>query len=417
MLEIKGLSIGDYLKELKKLKSEKGCKIMLETFWVDLIYTWYDEKKIEKLKKIPPKVIEDRILFETRTDFDGEGKIFYDYLISRGYNKKYEIIWLVKNPEKFKKYERENVRFVRSHIKYDKKCRNAKSYKYMLSSHYIFYDHSVNWIAMTRKNQIFVDLWHGCDYALDTAVKRIFFDHCLTPGENFNLPLKELFGCTMRKMLPIGYPHYDEVIQDTPEALKQKENILQKSGSSKLLLWFPSEEKKLRTEEIKYLDHLCEIKGVHLLVNAMISEYDSESELLKWSRDNHVKLANISQYTKKDLKKNGLDIYKLLHVTDALISDYSSYMVDFLLLDRPMAVDVIKLNEQKKWVFNDYPDFMPGKKLYSFDDICTFVEEIAEGKDDNASERRQIADRIFDRCDNYCQRIADCIFEEGGERK
>lgn len=417
MLEIKGLSFKEYIKILKKLKSEKGWKIMLDTFWSDLVYTWYDEKKIEKLKKIPPKVINNRILFETRKDFSGEGKIFYDYLISQEYNKKYEIIWLVKNPEKLKKYERENVHFIRSCVKYDEKCRNAKSYKYMLSSRYVFYDYSVNWIAMTRKNQIFVDLWHGCGYALNTVPKRIFFDYCLTPGKIFNLPMKESFGCTMRKMLPVGYPHYDEILQENLKAVQMKEDMMKKSGSSKLLLWLPSKEKKLTAEEIRRLDDLCRRKGIYILVNKLISEADSKDRLLKWSMKSEIKLTNISQYTAKALKKKEIDIYKLLHVTDALLSDYSSFLVDFLLLDRPIGMDIIELDGQKKWIFDNYPNFMPGRKLFSFDDICKFVEEIAEGKDNEASERRQIADSIFDQCNNYCERIADCIFEEGGERK
>lgn len=417
MLEIKGLSFGEYIKQLKKSKAGKGRKIMLETFWADLVYTWYDEKKIEKLKMIPPKVIDNRILFETRMDFEGEGKIFYDYLIKEGYNKKYEIIWLVKNPGKYKKYEKENVHFIRSHVKYDKKCRNAKAYKYMLSSHYIFYDHSVNWIAMTRKKQIFVDLWHGCDYALDVDRKRIFFDHCLTPGGIFNLPMKEMFGCTMRKMLPLGYPHYDEIIQDNEKAEKFKANLLKKSGSSKLLLWCPADEKKLSAEEIRQLDELCREKETHLLVNMQIREADSGKNLAEYNTEDGKELSHIGQCTEKELKKAGIDIYQLLHVTDALISDYSSLMVDFLLLDRPIAAEIVELDEQKKWIFNDYPDCMPGRKVYSFEDICAFIKETAEGRDEEASERRQAADRIFDRCDNYCQRIADCIFEESGERK
>ena len=417
MLEIRGLSFRDYIKELKKIKAGKGRKIMLETFWADLVYTWYDEKKIEKLKMIPPKVIDNRILFETRTDFEGEGKIFYDYLIKQGYNKKYEIIWLVKNPKKYKKYARENVRFISSHIKFDRKRRNAKAYKYMLSSHYIFYDYSVNWIAMTRKKQIFVDLWHGCDYAVDVDRKRIFFDYCLTPGEIFNFPMKELLGCTMRKMMPLGYPHYDEIIQENNEAEKFRGNVLKESGGLKLMLWCPSDEKKLADEEIRQLDELCRENRIHLLVNTQIQESGSGKILTEWCTEHEKKLTNISQCTEKELKKAGIDIYQLLHVTDALLSDYSSFMVDFLLLDRPLAAEIVELNEQKQWIFNDYPDFMPGRKVYSFKDICAFVKDVAEGRDEMASERRLAAERIFDRCDNYCQRIADCIFEESGERK
>lgn len=417
MLKIRGLSFGDYIEKLKKIKAAKGRKVMLETICSYLTYTWHDKKKIKKLKMIPPKVIDNRILFETGTDFEGEGKIFYDYLIEQGYNKKYEIIWLVKDPKKYKKYARENVRFVSSHIMFDESRRNAKAYRYMLSSHYIFYDHSVNWIAMTRKKQVFTDLWHGCDYAMDVDRKRIFFDYCLTPGESFNLPMKEMFGCTMRKMLPLGYPHYDEVIGESTKAEKFKENLLEKSGSSKLLLWYPVDEKILTGEEIRHLDELCGKNRIHLLVNMQVVETDCRKTVTEWKTKDGNELTNIGQYTEKEMKKAGIDIYQLLHVTDALISDYSSLMTDFLLLDRPIAAEVTKLDDGKMWISEDYPAHIPGRKAESFEDICRFVKDVAEGKDENASERRQTADSIFNRCDSYCQRIADCIFEENGERK
>ena len=91
MFKIKDLNFGEYLRELKKNKGQEGFRTMLEIFWSDIAYTLYDINKIEKLKKFPPKVIENRILFETKKDFSGEGRIFYDYLIENGYNKKYSV--------------------------------------------------------------------------------------------------------------------------------------------------------------------------------------------------------------------------------------------------------------------------------------------------------------------------------------
>lgn len=374
MMEIKGLGSRDYQKTLKK---------------------------IEKLKKFPPKVVENRILFETKDDFSGNGRIFYEYLINNGYDKKYEIIWLVKEPEKLEKYKRHNVRFVRSHEKNEPECRNAASYRYMLSSKYIFYDQSVNWIGMTRKNQVFVNLWHGCAYAVNADRKKIFFDYCLTPGKIFNLPMKEAFGCTMRKMLPLGYPYYDDILRESVGAKNYKKELLEKSGSTKLVLWWPVIKRRLNAEEVEKLDERCRQNQIQLLIkNTDLGEVKKNT------------LTNIRTFKWTPLSDKEISIYELLGCTDGLISDYSSFLIDFLLVNRPMAYIMTELDDTKKWVFDHYPDFMPGKYVNSSDDICSFMDDLGNGSDIYREKREEAAGMIFDRCDNYCQRIADHIFTD-----
>lgn len=400
MFKIKDLKFGEYLRELKKNKGQEGFRTMLEIFWSDIAYTLYDINKIEKLKKFPPKVIENRILFETKKDFSGEGRIFYDYLIENGYNKKYEIIWLVRNPEKLKKYKTKNVRFVQSHQKHDQECRNAASYRYMLSSRYIFYDQSVNWIAMTRKNQVFVNLWHGCDYAVNADRKKIFFDHCLTPGEKFNIPMKEAFGCTTKKMLPLGYPHYDRIIQGSKKAEEYKNKLLKKSDSKQLILWYPVEKRVLESDQLQKLDEVCRQNKIHLITKNTVLE------------QNNITLTNITKITNAALEKTGMSIYELLHDTDALISDYSSVLIDYLLLNRPVGYLITELDEKKKWVFDGYPEFLPGEHIESFEDICRFIQDTGNKKDEYAQARIQTSGRLLNTCGNYSKRIADTIFTE-----
>ena len=37
-------------------------------------------------------------MIESHNDFDCNGGAFYEYLLRNGYNKKYKIVWLLKNP-------------------------------------------------------------------------------------------------------------------------------------------------------------------------------------------------------------------------------------------------------------------------------------------------------------------------------
>ena len=62
-------------------------------------------KKLKRLKKFPPALVENRMLFETNDDFTDNGRALFDYLIENGYNKKYEMVWLVHDPSKYKEYQ------------------------------------------------------------------------------------------------------------------------------------------------------------------------------------------------------------------------------------------------------------------------------------------------------------------------
>ena len=91
-------------ENIKKVQREKGTKAMMWELWSTVTYVLYDKKKIRYIKKFPPKMVENRILFETNDDFTDNGRALFDYLVKQGYNKKYEIVWLVHEPGKYKKY-------------------------------------------------------------------------------------------------------------------------------------------------------------------------------------------------------------------------------------------------------------------------------------------------------------------------
>ena len=60
---------------------------MLQETWATVTYGLYDNRKIRRLKKFPPALVENRMLFETNDDFTDNGRALFDYLIEKGYNK------------------------------------------------------------------------------------------------------------------------------------------------------------------------------------------------------------------------------------------------------------------------------------------------------------------------------------------
>ena len=227
------------INKINKVRVQKGRKAMLQETWATVTYGLYDNRKIRRLKKFPPALVENRMLFETNDDFTDNGRALFDYLIEKGYNKKYEIVWLVHEPSKYKEYQFENVKFVQN-FKNGSTIRRAEAYKYALTSKYIFYTQAFNWIGMSRRNQLFIDLWHGCGYKANKNGRKVFFDYCLVPGDIFIKTKMEFFGCTSKKLLSFGYPRYDMMLKGSERADEYKKKLLKETDSEKLILWMPT---------------------------------------------------------------------------------------------------------------------------------------------------------------------------------
>ena len=49
---------------------------MLQETWATVTYGLYDNRKIRRLKKFPPALVENRMLFETNDDFTDKWSCF-----------------------------------------------------------------------------------------------------------------------------------------------------------------------------------------------------------------------------------------------------------------------------------------------------------------------------------------------------
>ena len=94
------------INKFKKVKEQKGTKAMYQEIWATITFGIYDKRRIKRLKKFPPALVENRMLFETNDDFTDNGRALFDYLIENGYNKKYEYLT--------SRYYRDNGESVRS---------------------------------------------------------------------------------------------------------------------------------------------------------------------------------------------------------------------------------------------------------------------------------------------------------------
>ena len=86
------MHIAGYLKK-------NGIKHVIKIIWrykIDLIIKQIMGVFLKNSK------LKDIIVIESHNDFDCNGGAFYKYLIRKGYNKKYKIVWRLKNPKLIK---------------------------------------------------------------------------------------------------------------------------------------------------------------------------------------------------------------------------------------------------------------------------------------------------------------------------
>ena len=311
-----------------------------------------------------------------------------------------------------------------------KKNRPLFAYWFLLTSQYVFFSNgSILHVANKRQGQIVINLWHGCGYKdiqnpANKWINGTMFDYVLVPGKVFVETKAAFFSCEKGQVLPIGYPRYDILRKQYP----QVERELNKHLFKKMVVWMPTyrkvdsgeaPESNIQTdfdlpllnseEELKQLNRFCQQRQILLYIKKHPAQVPYTSEGLN--------LSNIVFLSYNDLRRRGIQNCELLASADALISDYSSAAIDYLLLDRPVAfalADFEAYRDTRGFVFADPLKYMPGYHLYTFADMKMFLDDVVQGLDPYAEKRCQIMPEVHNSCDNYCARVWETIQTLGG---
>lgn len=91
------------------------------------------------------------------------------------------------------------------------------------------------------------------------------------------------------------------------------------------------------------------------------------------------------------------DIYEYLGYVDIMITDYSSILFDYLLLDRPVCFAAFNLEEyvQKRSLRFDYNQITPGQKCQSWSDVIKELTNLLVYKKDAYALQRKVVNHMF----------------------
>lgn len=360
--------------------------------------------------------LQDAIMFESKSDFCDNSRALFDYMISQELNKKYKMVWLVEEPEKFKKINIDNVKFIK--WKPSTFIQKIEYVYYLSSSKWIFFSHIAPSFKLNR-GETFVNLWHG------TGLKNINFcdmgfnfDYILYSSSFYQKAYIEKLNCKKEQLLPLGNPRTDLLFKNIVVL-----NMLQKKKYKKTIVWMPT----YRVHKSGFANYGDNISHFGLPIFSSKNEFNIINDILKENNISLIiklhpaqdlsivkidKLSNINILTNEDLDKKNVQLYSLLGESDALITDYSSVYVDYLLTTKPIAFTIDDMADYKSgYIFENPLDYMPGKHILNFDDFKEFILDVANNNDEYFGEREKLNKVLNDNRDGD---ISDKIVEYFG---
>ena len=426
-----------YDEIVEQVSRDKKLSAMTNNIYYYLV-PWhvYNKQYLEKYRDCPPQ---DIFLFRcgpTKNhyirgyDFLDNSRAFFEYLLAKGYNERYTLVWLVKNPEEFGRYSQyKNVKFISFDWDESPDPRERDEYyHYLFLAKYIFTSDAFGFARYVRKSQIRVQFWHGCGlkrnrhplhqedcYEFMTVISKLYQDiHA------------EQYGLRKDQILVTGYPKEDWLFQPYDESIW---NIFHIKRASKCIFWLPTF--RVTDANIRHLTQYELNPQTGLPIMQSLADLDVLNDLLvrldvviiiklHQVQDNSaiakLNYSNILLLTHMDIAGRDLLINRLLASADALISDYSAAATDYLILNRPIGFtldDVEDYKATRGFVFDPIEDWLPGKKIYDLKDFCDFVTEIAHDIDSEVETREKLLYQMHDFHDgNSCQRVLEALHIE-----
>lgn len=427
------LITSDYYKEIY----DNLCRDSRFTKGVDSVYFFANketEYELSYRERYKDAELEDVILFRSGPhasayvkgmDFADNARALFEYMIAEGFNMRYRMIWLVKNPREFDRRRYENVEF----LSYDGSVSENREerdryYRALCLAKYIFFTDAYGFARNCRPDQTRVQLWHGCGFKTRVNFVRCEkrYEYTTVISDVYSKIHQEIYGLRADQVLVTGYAKQDWLF--SPD--KDWRERLGVAKARKYIFWLPT----FRSAKAG-LDNLNEydldgqtglpIVGTYeelSLLNTLLGKLDIVLVLKLHPFQNRERIGrfdmeNIAVLDNGQLADLDIQINQLLGHADALISDYSSVAVDYMLLDRPIGFtldDVEEYAQSRGFVFPNIKEWLPGKELFSFADFCSFIREIGLEIDSTRDKRQALKEKMHRYGDeNNCKRIVEAL--------
>lgn len=348
-------------------------------------------------QKYRTKVKPKRIVFDSfmGRQYSDSPKAIYEYMLSQREYKDYEFVWVAKKGEK----------------KYFPKNSRTKIVEYNGNAYKKVYAEAKYWISNSRlpeylskkRGQIYIQTWHGTPlkklgfdievkggnamntvkdirhkYASDS--KR--YDYLVSPSDFCTKHFASIFHLEKRAEVikTLGSPRCDKIGKAKKEEIREIKKALKLPKNKKVILYAPTWRDDQHKSGVGY------IFENELDFEKMQEKFGDKIVILFRA---HYFVANTFDFEKyKDFVfdvSDYPDINDLYNISDVLITDYSSAMFDFAILERPMFFYMYDLEKYKNRLRDFYFSLsnLPGPISTNMDELARDVGEYLD-RGDNA---------------------------------
>lgn len=213
-------------------------------------------------------------------------------------------------------------------------------------SKYVFSSHKTYRYAAPGKNQVLVNLLHGMpiknlgNYDATSGPWAPSSVYSVATSDFFRGIVAQAFSLDPHRVLVTGLPRNEWLFEVDVQYWAMRE------GAARLVVWLPTfrrcaneelvrddtetdAEDPISVERLMEIDHALDSCGTLVIVKLHPLDVKNDRE---WPP-----LRNIRIITMTQANAERLNVYKLLACADALVTDYSSVAIDFLLLRRPIG--------------------------------------------------------------------------------
>lgn len=294
------------------------------------------------------------------------------------------------------------------------------SFKMLATSKYIFLnDNFFPFAFMKFKSEtLVIQLWHapgafkkfGASVESPEMLKMISdnTDYLITTSKNISGYYSEAFQIDESKIRPLGLPRADYYFKNHDlDSLRASFNEKYSVDlNKKIILYAPTfREDKEFNNVFNYLDldkfneNLSDDYVLALRLHPKIKNFYSDEISVDGD------YIDCSDYENEQ---------ELLLLADILITDYSSIMIEFALINKPIvffAYDLDNYLNNERGFYLDYRNDLPGPIVYDSDELIRVISEGIDTSNLQAFSRTQ-----FDEIDGEAsKRVVDFALNKGGE--
>ncbi|MCM3311034.1 CDP-glycerol glycerophosphotransferase family protein [Psychrobacillus sp. MER TA 17] len=349
----------------------------------------------------------DIMVFNSFPDLSDNSYAIFEYLIKnqQELNRVYTFVYLFNDKKPSKKdynylLERGISIEKLKNVRFEKKM-SIKGLYYFCSAKYVFSSHGIL-EKINLKNQTRVNLWHGMPIKniakLDgKAVNEIHVgDFFISTSSFYRDIMAKSFNVSIDKVNITGQPRNDYLFQAGER---------QKIKLRPFILWMPT-YRKSRRGDIRLDGSYSEGDFFDADSVESINYYLKENDLLLLLKLHPMDYAKYNIYKNQSnilfidedwLFKRSIQLYELIKESEALITDYSSVYVDYLLTKKPVAFIQPDLNDyinSRGLVFNSSNDIFIGTKVSSSMELIGFFETVKHKVNLNEEAQEMLSDKL-----------------------